>query len=216
MINQTKSLHSLLLTSDESSNIITSLRKSGLEGRVSLIPDWLSIGFRITPWVVNDCVDAVSVWTTVKSATFVIITLSVHNASDATMVLVTLSEPLALLRRREGRQVLGKESGVLSARSWSVSASTVLSVCRRSSNIDCASIVVIAQFDILTISSLHPADINSARIVIVTVNVLVAFVSWLTNFVSLWRCDAIRDAIGISGCALRRILTLIWETSWRK
>jgi hypothetical protein len=75
--------------------------------------------------------------------------LRVGNADDATSVLVALSEPLSLLGGRNGRKVLGEESRVVGARLWSVSACASSSIGGRSGNVDGASVVVVANVEVL-------------------------------------------------------------------
>jgi len=196
--------------SHKSCNIVTCLRKSGLEGRIALVPDWLKVGSWIAPWVVDDCVLAVSVRARIVSAAFVIVTLSVNNASNTTSVLVANSEPLSLLSRSEGVEVLGDESGVVGARLDLVSASAGLSVCGRSGNVNCASVLVIAQLDVLADSVLLPAEVDSARVVVVTVCVVLAAWSALANIGTIGSRSAIAASVGVWVCAISSELALVW------
>lgn len=166
----------------------------------------MSICLWIAPDVVNESVGTESVDARVNSATVVVITLIMDNTSKTSNVLVALSEPSSLLCRREGVKVGRDEGDVVGASLDFMRATARLSVCRRGSNVHCASILVVAQLDVLAVSALLEAEVHSARVVVVTVNVFVTRRLALAHISSCWLrntvAHSVRVRVGTITCKL--------------
>jgi len=142
----------------------------------------------------------------------VVVALKVGNASYASSVLVTLSEPCSLLVSREGVKFEGYEGCIVRAGQRLVSASARLSICRRSGDVNSASVLVVAQLDVLTCSVLSVAEVYSARVVIVTVAIGLASRLALADVVSCRLRNAVAYSVWIRVWTVNRELTLICNT----
>jgi len=174
------------------------------ESRNRLVPDRLRVNLWITPLIVDWSVEAILLFTRVSGTSIVVITLSRDNAGDTSSVLVTLSEPACLVCRRKFVKVLVKDSLVSCARLVGVRALEGLVVRGSSASVGCAFVLIVTSLDVLAESVFWHADIQSARVLVVTSTVVSAF--WLASAYFL-RSRCINIAIAPFGwirvCAVR-------------